>query len=118
MNDSTPEVPTEVAATDASADTSLPKKVASKRAPRRKKGEPVEALATSAGSDEGGHGAVQAGVRAGELPPPGPSQQGAGVEPPVAHEPAASEAADSSDVRGGHPGERKSPGGARAKPPP
>lgn len=117
MNDSTPEVPTEVAATDASADTSLPKKVASKRAPRRKKAEPVEALATSAGSDEGGHGAVQAGVRAGELPPPGPSQQGAGVEPPVAHEPAASEAADSSDVRGGHPGERKSPGGARAKPP-
>lgn len=116
MNDSTPEVPIEVAATDASADTSLPKKAASKRAPRRKKGEPVEALATSAGSDEGGHGAVQAGVRAGELPP-GPSQQGAGVDPPVAHEPAASEAADSADVRGGHPGERKSPGGARAKPP-
>ena len=117
MNDSTPEVPTEVAAADVSADTSLPNKVASKRAPRRKKVEPVEALATSAGSDEGGHGAVQAGVRAGELPPPGLSQQGAGVEPSVAHEPAASEAADSAEVRGGHPGERKSPGGARAKPP-
>lgn len=111
MNDSTPDVPTDLPAPDLSADASLPKKAAAKRAPRKKKGEPTVAVVTPDVDDVSGQGAAGAAASAGEMAPE-LSQPDVVESTSVEREPAASSDAS----RAGHSGAPGSRGDAGARP--
>src|SRR3989344_975689 len=113
MNDSTPEIPADLPDADPSATAAAPKKAAVKRAPRKKKVEPAQAVEVQDVVD-----VAEPPALAGELPH-GLSQQDVPVAPVVANEPAIPEAEAGASDATSEPrhGERQNRGDGRARQP-
>ena len=118
MNDSTPEIPADLPDADPSATAAAPQKAAVKRAPRKKKVEPAQAVEVQDAVDVRVLDAAEAPALAGELPH-GLSQQDVPVAPVVAHEPAIPqvEAGASDATPEPRHGERQNRGDGRARQP-
>jgi 23S rRNA pseudouridine2605 synthase len=120
MNDSTPEIPADLPDADPSATAAAPKKAAVKRAPRKKKVEPAQAVEVQDAVDVRLLDVAEAPTLAGELPH-GLGQQDVPVAPVVAHEPAIPETEREAGASDATPeprhGERPNRGDGRARQP-
>lgn len=116
MNDSTPEIPADLPEADPSAAAAAPKKVAAKRAPRKKKAEPVDNVEAEGGAVADGWDAATAPAPAVELLSRS-LQQNVPVDALVVAEPATVQAGVPDAMNAPGQGERQHRGDARGRQP-